>query len=299
VFHPRGGCSAVVETLGRLAVEQGARVQLGEPALEILFDGRRAVGVRTRRGTYPCDALVINADFAHAMRSLVPDRLRRRWSDAALERKKFSCSTFMLYLGLEGLYGDLPHHTIHIAKDYASNLEDIEERHALSDDPSLYVQNAGVTDASLAPRGHSTLYVLAPVTHQAPGLDWSVEAPRFREIVLRQLEQKLGLSDLRARIRVERQVTPADWERMGIYRGATFNLSHSLDQMLHLRTRNRFEELDGVYLVGGGTHPGSGLPVIFESARISSALVREDLGLPDEPQRPRAPARLPEAEGAP
>jgi phytoene desaturase len=299
VFHPRGGCSAVVETLARLAAEQGARIQLSEPAQEILFEGRRAVAVRTARGTYPCDALVINADFAHAMRSLVPDRLRRRWSDAALERKKFSCSTFMLYLGLEGLYADLPHHTIHIAEDYAKNLADIEERHALSDDPSFYVQNACVTDPSLAPRGHSTLYVLAPVTHQTDGLDWSREAPRFREVVLRQLERKLSLHDLRGRIRVERQVTPADWERMGIYRGATFNLAHSLDQMLHLRPRNRFEDLEGVYLVGGGTHPGSGLPVIFESARISSALVREDLGLSDAPLRPRERARLTEAEGAP
>ena len=49
--------------------------------------------------------------------------------------------------------------------------------------------------------------------------------------------------------------------------------------MLHLRPHNRFEDVDGVYLVGGGTHPGSGLPVIFESARISSRLLLEDFGL--------------------
>jgi phytoene desaturase len=61
-----------------------------------------------------------------------------------------------------------------------------------------------------------------------------------------------------------------------MYRGGTFNLAHSYKQMLHLRTQNRFEEFDGMYLVGG-THPGSGLPVIFESARISSELLLEDL----------------------
>ena len=85
-------------------------------------------------------------------------------------------------------------------------------------------------------------------------------------------------------------ITPADWDsRYEIYRGATFNLAHSLDQMLHLRPHNRFEDLEGVYLVGGGTHPGSGLPVIFESARISSKLLLEDLGMNSEgseaPQR--------------
>lgn len=73
-------------------------------------------------------------------------------------------------------------------------------------------------------------------------------------------------------------MTPDGWAQdLNIFRGATFNLAHSLDQMLHLRPRNCFEDVDGVYLVGGGTHPGSGLPVIFESARITSKLLLEDL----------------------
>ncbi|MDQ3622895.1 MAG: hypothetical protein M3463_10460, partial [Verrucomicrobiota bacterium] len=64
-----------------------------------------------------------------------------------------------------------------------------------------------------------------------------------------------------------------------IHLGATFNLSHNLGQLLHLRPRNRFEDIPGVYLVGGGTHPGSGLPVIFESARVSTRLLLADLGV--------------------
>ncbi len=76
-------------------------------------------------------------------------------------------------------------------------------------------------------------------------------------------------------------VTPADWDRgHEIHLGATFNLAHTLRQMLHLRPRNRFEDLESVYLVGGGTHPGSGLPVIFESARITSRLIGQELGMP-------------------
>ena len=147
------------------------------------------------------------------------------------------------------------------------------------EDPSFYVQNACVTDPGMAPKGHSTLYVLAPVTHQTAGVDWSRERQRYRDLMLRQIA-KVGYTDLERRIRYERVITPRDWEqRYEIYRGATFNLAHTLDQMLHLRPRNRFEDLDGVYLVGGGTHPGSGLPVIFESARISSRLVLEDLGV--------------------
>jgi phytoene desaturase len=184
----------------------------------------------------------------------------------------------MLYLGVDGTYDQVPHHSIYISEDYERNLDEIENRHVLSDDPSFYVQNACVTDPSLAPRGKSTLYVLVPVTHQHPNVDWSREAGRFRELALSRLRQ-IGIEDVQRRIRYERMVTPADWDQgFEIHQGATFNLAHNLGQMLHLRPRNRFEDLDGVYLVGGGTHPGSGLPVIFQSALITSRLMLEDLG---------------------
>ncbi len=280
VFHPRGGCGAVMETLARVAGDLGANFRLGEPVQEILFNRRRATGVRTEAGEEAFDAIVVNADFAHAMQHLVPDRLRRRWTDRKLAEKKFSCSTFMLYLGLEGIDEELAHHTIYLSADYKRNIAQIEAGRAPPTEPSFYVQNACVTDPGLAPPGHSTLYVLLPVGNKtAEGIDWAAEAPRLRATALDRLK-RVGVKDVERRIRFERMITPHDWEHdLSIYRGATFNLAHSLDQMLCFRPRNRFEDLDGVYLVGGGTHPGSGLPVIFESARITSRLMADDLGL--------------------
>ena len=216
------------------------------------------------------------------MRKMVPNSLRRKWTDKKIEGKRFSCSTFMMYLGVEGLYEDVSHHTIYLAKDYRKNLRDIEEDHRLSDDPSLYVQNACVTDPSLAPHGMSTRYVLLPVTHDTGSVDWVKEESRFRALALRQLE-KIGITDVERRIRTEKVFTPQSWnQEYGLYKGATFAMAHSLRQMLHMRPHNRFEDLDQVYLVGGGTHPGSGLPVIFESARITARLLLEDMQI--EPQ---------------
>lgn len=279
VFHPVGGCGAVSEAMARILGEMGVPIHLGEPVEEISFRGRRATGVRTKSGHREARAVVINADFAGAMAKLVPDHLRKRWSDATLARKKYSCSTFMLYLGVEGL-DERPHHNIYLSSDYIRNIEDIESRHMLSDDPSIYVQNACITEPALAPAGCSTLYALVPVTHQHPNVDWESQARSFREKAIGQLD-KLGFRDIEKRIRFERIITPDDWANSGpIYRGATFNLAHTLDQMLHRRPRNRFEDLESVYLVGGGTHPGSGLPVIFESAKITSRLLLEDLGSP-------------------
>jgi phytoene desaturase len=279
IWHPNGGCNSITRGMARVAEQLGATIRLDTPVEEILFEGRRAVGVRTREGELRADAVVVNADFARAMTRLVPNHLRRRWSDATIATKDFSCSTFMLYLGVEGRFDQLAHHNIYIAKDYRRNLQEIEQQHVLSEDPSFYVENPVRTDPTMAPPGHSALYVLVPVTHQHPNVDWTKERPRYRQVALRQLA-RLGLDDIEHRIRFERVVTPADWEtKVEVYRGATFNLAHSFSQMLHLRPRNRFEEFDRMYLVGGGTHPGSGLPVIFESARISARLVLEDLGV--------------------
>ncbi|MGF1553767.1 MAG: phytoene desaturase family protein [Paracoccaceae bacterium] len=282
VFHPVGGCAALLEAMARVATKMGVDIRLADGVEAMLFDGDRAAGVRARSGVYPADAVVVNADFANAMQRLVPDEKRRRWSNRKLAKKRYSCSTFMLYLGLKGTVDSLGHHTINLSEDYLGNLRDIEE-HRAPEDPTIYVQNACVTDPTLAPEGCSTLYVLAPVGNQEGGTDWAALAPQYRKKVLARLE-KLGVTDIENRIVTERMVTPADWESdLSIYRGATFNLAHNLGQMLHLRPQNRFEELDGVYLTGGGTHPGSGLPTIFESARITSRLMAEDLDLEAAP----------------
>ena len=287
VFHPIGGCGAVSEAMARIAADMGVEIRYGEPVESLAFSGRRITAVKTARGEYPADATVVNADFARTMTRLVPDAIRRRWNDRKIASRRFSCSTFMLYLGIDGRYDDVAHHTIYLSEHYRDNLADIEHRHRLSRDPSMYVQNACVTDPTLAPEGMSTLYLLIPTTHRHPNVDWRREAAGYREVALDQLE-RLGISGVRGRIRYEKMITPDDWQDdYEIYRGATFNLSHDLGQMLHLRPHNRFEDVEGMYLVGGGTHPGSGLPVIYSSARITSDLLLGDLGLDGSAVRPR------------
>ena len=101
----------------------------------------------------------------------------------------------------------------------------------------------------------------------------------MRERVLDAMEQRGGMSDLRRHIREEIVYTPDTWAGMNIQFGATFNLAHSLDQMLYLRPHNKFEELDNCYLVGGGTHPGSGLPTIYESGRIAANMLARRHGI--------------------
>ena len=279
VYHPRGGCGAVTTAMARIAREMGVTICLNESVNEILTDDGEAVGVSTTTRLIHADAVVLNADFPGAVLKLLPPKTRKRWTDRRISKAKYSCSTFMLYLGIRGTYDDVSHHTIYLAEDYKENLLDIERRHVLSKNPSFYVQNACVTDSSLAPSGFSTLYVLLPVTHETGSVDWPRCSANYRAIALRQLE-KIGLIGVEDRIMTEHMLTPNDWkEQFDLYRGATFSMAHSLDQLLHLRPHNRYEDIKQMYLVGGGTHPGSGLPVIFESARITARLLLQDLNI--------------------
>jgi phytoene desaturase len=280
IFHAKGGLGSITERMADIAIGLGADIQLSTPVEELLLDGKRVVGVRTEKGEIRCDKVIMNADFANGMTSLVPNDKRRRWSDKKLAKKSYSCSTFMLYLGTDKTW-DQPHHQIYASSKYESNLEDITKHRVTWEDPSIYVQNACITDPSLAPDGCSTLYVLVPVSNVHESIEWDSIKDDYRDVIIKQME-KLGFAGLEDHIVSESIVTPDDWGSSDIYRGAVFNLAHSLDQMLFLRPGNRFDEFQGLYLVGGGTHPGSGLPTIFESGRITSKLVLADMGIHPE-----------------
>src|ERR1700712_2662425 len=107
VFHPTGGCGAVTEAMARIATELGVEILLDEPVEQVLTEKGKATGIRTSKQTLQADAVVINADFAGAMRRMLPNTARRKWTDERLARKKYSCSTFMMYLGIEGRFDDV------------------------------------------------------------------------------------------------------------------------------------------------------------------------------------------------
>ena len=291
VWHPIGGCHALMRALARVAEELGVEIRTGAAVERVEFAGRRATGVVVRGERRGHDQVVINADAAWALKKLIPAELRPReglnpaggpgYDDAGLDSRRYSCSTFMLYLGVDGKL-DLPHHTICISGGYERNLEEITTLGTLSEDPSVYVCNPSRLDPTMAPDGQSAVYVLLPCANlkQSAGkIDWEREAQEARRRALAQIGRMAGVKYLEGRIRAELMVTPRDWAGMNINFGATFNLAHNLGQMLHKRPQNKLPFVENVYLVGGGTHPGSGLPTIFLSSQISARLLCDAAGL--------------------
>lgn len=279
IYHVIGGLNQISKAMARVVEEEGGAVLTRSEVGRIITNGKKATGVKLKDGgKIHFDELVVNADFGYAMSKLVEPKLLRKYSPDNIQKKRFSCSTFMLYLGVDKKYV-APHHNIVIAENYRENLEDILNGR-LSKDPSFYVQNASVTDDTLAPAGKSTVYLLAPVPNNRSEIDWSKEKKDFRESLLKTVEKRTPMVDVRDHIETEEMITPDQWEQdYNVYLGATFNLAHNLSQMLYFRPHNKFDELENLYLVGGGTHPGSGLPTIYISGFVTAGLIAKKYGL--------------------
>lgn len=289
VYHVQGGLNRISHALAKVAEEEGAEVRLGARVRRVVTNGKAASGVELEDGeVIDADEVVLNADFGHAATTLFDADVLRKYTAAKLPKRRFSCSTFMLYLGLDTRYDHLAHHSIFFAGDYRKNLDEITRTKTLSADPSFYVRNASVTDPNLAPPGQSAIYVLVPVPNNKSTIDWSRERDGFRDRVLDAMEKRAGMTDLRGHIVAERVITPADWaDEYQVYLGATFNLAHDILQMMYFRPHNRFEEVKHTWLVGGGTHPGSGLPTIFESGRITANMLCRTHHIPFTPPATR------------
>lgn len=274
VHFPMGGTGSLVTGLVSLIEGQGGAVRCNRGVAQITVKDGTATGVRLENGEMiAADVVVSNADSAWTYRHLVSAEHRHRWTDARIEKARYSMSLFVWYFGTKRQYPDVAHHTIALGPRYRELLTDIFDRKVLADDFSLYLHRPTATDPSLAPPGCDAFYVLSPVPHLQSGTDWAEHAEPYRLAIQRRLQETMlpGLAD---EIVTSRLLTPQDFQdRLSSFRGAAFSLEPVLTQSAWFRPHNRSEEIAGLYLVGAGTHPGAGLPGVLSSARVLDSVV--------------------------
>lgn len=282
VWFTRGGMYSVVEGLGRYFQEMGGVIRTGEEVREIRVADGRATGVRTDSAVHEADLVVSNADPGHTYGSLVEKEHRSRWSDRKLAGTDWSMSCFLLYMGTKRQYPQLEHHTLILTERYKGLLQDIFGKKILPEDFSMYLHAPTRTDPSMAPEGGESMYVLVPVANQRSGLDWSAIKDDFADKVIDYL-QEWGLEDLREELEVLHVFTPEDFEsELNATWGNAFAIEPTFTQTAWFRPQNRSEDVDGLYLVGAGTHPGAGVPGVLLSAETTYGCIAEDVGLPDQ-----------------
>jgi phytoene desaturase len=274
VHFPLGGMERLVRGLASLIEGQGGMLRYGAEVSEITLDGHTATGVQLASGErIKSDIVVSNADAAWTYRKLLPASARRRWTDRKLDRVHYSMSLFVWYFGTSRRYPEVKHHTILLGPRYRELLSDIFKRRVLARDFSLYLHRPTATDPSLAPPGCDAFYVLSPVPNLDAGVDWAETAEPYRRAIAEVLGE-IALPGLEKHIVTSRMMTPQDFhDRLLSYKGAAFGFEPLFTQSAWFRPHNKAEDVDRLYLVGAGTHPGAGIPGVLSSAKVLDRLV--------------------------
>ena len=274
VHYAMGGTGALVRGLVSLIERLGGQLLYNADVRRISVDGGRASGVELASGErLEADIVVSNADPAWTYGKLLGDRPRRVWTDRKIARGNYSMSLFVWYFGTNRRFDDVYHHMMVLGPRYRGLLDDIFHNHVLADDFSLYLHRPTANDPSLAPEGCDACYVLAPVPNLASGTDWSERAEPYRAAIQKRLEETV-MPGLGEAVVTSRMLTPQDFQdRLCSVNGAAFALEPRLFQSAWFRPHNLSQELPGLYLVGGGTHPGAGVPGVLSSAKVIDRLI--------------------------
>ncbi len=274
VWFAKGGTGALVAGMVALFERLGGVLLLDDAVRRITHAGNRVTGVVTASGrTLAAGMVASNGDLVHSY-GLIEGSDHAARAVRALRRKRFSPSLFVVHFGLKGAFPEVAHHSILFSDRYGPLLKDIYRHGRLAQDPSLYLHHPSATDPDMAPPGKAAFYALAPVPHlgKAP-VDWSVEGPRYRDLVLDRVRAML-IPDLFERLDTSFFYTPQDFASdLGAHLGSAFSLEPLLTQSAWFRAHNRDDHFANLYFVGAGTHPGAGIPGVVGSAKATASLM--------------------------
>jgi phytoene desaturase len=275
IWYAEGGTFSLVEALARRIRMGGGRIETGDGVARILHANGRVRAVRTDAGLeIPADIVVYNGDVTGRDRVLpdAPDVLPWR-----LRPLRTTMSAYLLYLGTDRQFPRLLHHTLVVGDDYRGFIRDVTHRRTLPTSFNVYIHAPNRTEPAMAPEGGDSLYVLLPVPNLRSGDDWTEVEPVVRDRLLDWLEGPAGLPGLRSSIVSEHSWTPLTFrDALGSTDGNAFAVEPTLQQSAYFRQPNRDRVVRGLYYVGGGTHPGAGLPGTLLTAEVTADLIRSD-----------------------
>jgi phytoene desaturase len=277
-WYVRGGMYELPSALVSLAQELGVELRVETEVEKILIESGRACGVQLAGGeVLKCDAVVANSDAVDTYRRLIEKKQRRIYTNRRIEKLEPSSSGFVMLLGSKKRYPQLAHHNIFFSKNYPAEFRSLFEERRPASDPTIYVCASSRTDESQSPPGHENLFVLVNAPATSEQTNWTAEASDYRNLIVSRLEEN-GLHGLSDAIDYEHIITPADFERTyNANHGSIYGISSNKRRSAFLRPPNKAPDIDGLYLAGGATHPGGGIPLVLLSGKMAAELLlRQD-----------------------
>ncbi len=267
-WYIRGGLYCLIEALVKLAEQAGVTLICDASVQTIEYEQRRVRGVRLKSGVrIAADIIIMNGDA-----SCAPILLGEAQA-LPLEERKRSMSGLVFLLGIRRQLPALKHHAIYFSRDYEREFRQLFEERRFPDEPTVYVNIASRTDPSVTPEGGETLFIMA----NAPANDtpWDErQIAHARRSVFDRLRSS-GFPEIQDDIIVSDVWTPTTiGQRYQMPGGAIYGTHSHGWWNAFMRPPNKDRQYEGLYYVGGSTHPGGGTPTVVMSSRITCDLIK-------------------------
>jgi phytoene desaturase len=273
-----GGTGAIVKALCKLFEDCGGKIQLNAEVKQIIIENKKAKGIELKNGSViETDEVICNGDVAFAYKNYIPHSVLPKQMNLWLSNLQYSNSLVVIYFGTKKKYSDckLSHHNLILGNAYSKLMRDIFQRKVLPNELGLYLHMPSQTDATIAPEGCESFYVLSLVPNLDGKINWKEMMDEYVDKVLSFLEENY-LPDLKANIMVKHAVTPLHFhETLNSYKGAAFSIKPSMMQSGYFRPQVKSKWFGNLYFVGAGVHPGAGVPAVMASGKIAAAAIEQ------------------------
>jgi len=266
-FYVKGGMYKVAESLYRVAEKNGVSFHFNSPVTSIVVKEGNASGLRISDGRQiNADLVVANSDATETIANLIPDEDIRSSKKKKATSIEPSCSGFVLLLGLNHQYEQLVHHNIFFSEDYEYEFKQIFNEKVMPDDPTIYIANTSFSDPSHAPENGSNLFILVNAPYLSDSYNWDAQTVSYGDKIINELEAR-GLNGLSDHILYREHISPKDiYTKYLSNKGSIYGTSSNNLFSAFVRPRNKSRNIGKLYLVGGSTHPGGGIPLVVQSA---------------------------------
>lgn len=269
IWYVRGGYGRLAEALERACRRSGVQIRLSTPVERVRVRDGRCEGLSAGGEEQAYDAVVYNGDYPALAGLLDGWRSRpKRWIP--------SSGCLLVYLGLERRWEEAGVHQFFLSDRHLDHMKDVFGRGRISRTPSFYAFNPVAADDGAARPGESVLYFLIPVPADER-LDWDGAGAELVDRVLERAEA-LRFPGLREAIRWRSVRTPRDAARSGLYRGGSFGIAPVLSQSGGFRPQVKPLPVERLYAVGASVHPGGGIPIVMQGARLLGRIIAKELG---------------------
>ncbi|OAB47652.1 phytoene desaturase family protein [Paenibacillus antarcticus] len=272
VWMVKGGYGSLPELLSEELVTRKIPFQLNTEVESIIVKNAKFTGVKVNGQIESFDAVIYNGEFPH-LKGLIEG------SEVPAKKKVFrpSSGCVLVYLGVERRWEESMTHQFFLPPSLNTSLREIFLERKIASSPSFYVFNPVALDEKAAPSGHSVMYFLIPVP-DAQGVDWDIEVPSLVDKVLQEAEDR-GFQGLREAIRWKKIRTPQDAEQDGLFGGGSFGIAPTLSQSGVFRPQSRPYSIEGLYTAGASVHPGGGVPIVMQGARLAVNQLMKEMSL--------------------